>query len=80
MAAYCSQKNVPVTSIILKEIIRPWTWQNQEFFTLCLVFMKNDNVDNKNVFMHDPRTIYKLSVVLWKMAKGQKEKILELCL
>ena len=28
-----------------------------------LVFMTNDDVDNENLFIHDPRTIYKLSIV-----------------
>ena len=50
MAANCSQKIVPVTSIILKEIVRPLALQNQEFFTLGLVLMTNDDVDNENVF------------------------------
>ena len=39
--------------------------QNQEFFTLGLVFMTNGNVDNKKLlfFMHDSGTIYELLVV-----------------
>ena len=43
--ALIAGKIVCVASIISKEILRPWMWQNQQFFTIGLGFMTNDNVD-----------------------------------
>ena len=72
MAANCSQKMVPVTSIILKEIVRPQVGQNQKFFTLGLVFMTNDNVDIKKLFLCMTRGPF-INCQLWKIAKRKKK-------
>ena len=45
------------------------------FFTLGLVFMINDNVDNKKMFLCMTQGPF-INCQLWKMAKGQKENFL----
>ena len=69
-----AKKMVAVTSIILKEIVRPYMGQKQKFFTLGLVFMTNDNVDNKNLFSCMTQGPF-INCQLWKMAKRQKSEI-----